>query len=69
MKKIKVQVNNDVLDIDSNSTIYDLLQKLGITPKGIAIAINQQIIPDKQWSSHTLLSNQEILIIQATQGG
>ncbi|WP_258928252.1 sulfur carrier protein ThiS [Flavobacterium davisii] len=37
--------------------------------KGIAIAIDQQVIPRSQWENTTVHSNQKIIIIKATQGG
>ena len=37
--------------------------------KGIAVAINNQVVPQKHWSSTQLQSNDTILIITATQGG
>lgn len=37
--------------------------------KGIAVAINSQVVPRSLWASTTLQNNDAILIITATQGG
>ncbi len=37
--------------------------------RGIAIAVNQQVVPKNQWSDYQLNENDEVLIIKATQGG
>ncbi|MDN3670866.1 sulfur carrier protein ThiS [Echinicola jeungdonensis] len=37
--------------------------------RGIAIAVNQQVVPKIQWSDFQLNENDEVLIIKATQGG
>lgn len=37
--------------------------------KGIAVALNNQVVPQKHWGSTQLKSNDTILIITATQGG
>lgn len=37
--------------------------------KGIAVALNNQVIPRKDWTSTPLHPNDTILIITATQGG
>ncbi|KAA5532082.1 sulfur carrier protein ThiS [Paenimyroides baculatum] len=37
--------------------------------KGIAVALNNQVVPQKHWGSAQLKSNDTILIITATQGG
>ncbi|XKW62117.1 sulfur carrier protein ThiS [Tenacibaculum maritimum] len=40
-----------------------------IESSGIAIAVNNVIITKKNWSLQLLQSNDDILIISATQGG
>jgi len=37
--------------------------------KGIAVALNNQVIPKNSWSDQLLNDNDSILIITATQGG
>ena len=37
--------------------------------KGIAVAINQQVIPKARWADTPLQEQDQILIISATQGG
>lgn len=37
--------------------------------KGIAVALNNQVIPREDWNSTSLHPNDTILIITATQGG
>ena len=39
------------------------------TQNGIAVAINQEVIPKSDWENTWLDSSQQILIIRATQGG
>ncbi|WP_206367412.1 sulfur carrier protein ThiS [Sphingobacterium sp. SGR-19] len=37
--------------------------------KGIAVAVNNQVVPKTQWASTVLQDSDSILIITATQGG
>jgi sulfur carrier protein len=37
--------------------------------KGIAIAVNQEIVPKANWATHLLNPGDYITIIKATQGG
>jgi len=37
--------------------------------KGIAVAVNNMVIPKSEWHSKTIDANDNILIIKATQGG
>lgn len=60
IKQFQADVLNiqDVLDIENS-------QK----QNGIAVAINNIVIPKSNWNSHILQETDEILIISATQGG
>lgn len=37
--------------------------------KGIAVALNQSVVPRTEWNNKTIAQNDRILIIKATQGG
>lgn len=66
---ITVKINNQPKRITDHSSVTQLLQQLEQPEHGIAVAINQQIITKTEWSSKTIAANDDILIIQATQGG
>ena len=36
---------------------------------GIAVAINETVVPKSQWTSTLLQENDKVLIIKASQGG
>jgi len=67
-----------ILNINHQSKIYpsslanleELIHlELKSNNKGIAVALNQQVIPKDSWSQTPLKENDSILIITATQGG
>ena len=64
-----VKVNNQSKEIPNNSSVAQLLQQLMQPENGIAVAINQQIITKTEWNSKIITEDDDILIIQATQGG
>ncbi|GAA3590960.1 sulfur carrier protein ThiS [Flavivirga amylovorans] len=66
---IKISVNETELEVEETTTISKLLTKIKSPSEGIAFAINNQIIAKELWNSHSLSSNDHVLIIQATQGG
>lgn len=66
---ITVKVNNVSKEISKQLSVADLLHQLKQTEYGIAVAINQQIITKTEWSSKLINNDDDILIIQATQGG
>lgn len=67
---MNVIVNNKSVELPDASGISALLAQLNITsPQGIAIAINEQVLPKSEWESCTLKNNDAVLLIRATQGG
>ncbi|MDD7888100.1 sulfur carrier protein ThiS [Flavivirga sp. 57AJ16] len=66
---IKISVNETVLEIEESTTISKLLTKIKSPSEGIAFAINNKIIAKELWDAYDFNSNDQVLIIQATQGG
>lgn len=52
------------------SNLYSFLEEQNLSESpGIAVAVNEVIIPSKDWSTSILRENDNILVITATQGG
>ncbi len=67
---ITVNINQQEFSFDkSNLNIIEVLQELDRAPEGIAIAKNDEVVPKLDWSNTFVISGDQILIIQATQGG
>jgi thiamine biosynthesis protein ThiS len=67
---MNVFVNNQSHDIPSGTPLSGLLFQLNIfEAKGIAVAVNDEIIFKHQWDSHQLCENDKLTVIRATQGG
>ncbi len=64
-----INVNNQSQSISENSSIKKLLEQLDILPNGIAIAINNKVISKEEWEQTMIESDDDIVIIKATQGG
>ncbi|MGE0569200.1 MAG: sulfur carrier protein ThiS [Bacteroidia bacterium] len=62
-------LNGETTDIPQNLNLFELIADKKIQTKGIAIAINQSIIPKSEWDKTLLKENDNLLIITATQGG
>ncbi|WP_103069331.1 sulfur carrier protein ThiS [Aquimarina sediminis] len=64
-----INVNNKSQSITENSSVSSLLVQLDIVANGIAVAINNDIISKEEWSKRFLQQEDQVTIIQATQGG
>lgn len=66
---IEIAINSQNKNIAKHTSIADLLVQLNQSENGIAIAINNNVIPKTDWQNFQLHSNDQLLIIKATQGG
>jgi sulfur carrier protein len=67
---MNVFVNNEKREILNQLTITQLLSQIRLnSPRGIAIAINNEVIPKSGWEKYLLNQNDKVTIIRATQGG
>jgi len=65
-----IRVNGKEMDLDTPATLLQLMQQLHLEQKkGIAVAVNQQVVPAAGREQHLLQENDQVLIIQAAQGG
>ncbi|MBQ4819779.1 sulfur carrier protein ThiS [Aquimarina sp. MMG016] len=64
-----VNVNNQSKSILKDSTVIKLLEQLDIVSKGIAVAINDEVVSKESWDHVLIQNDDQITIIQATQGG
>jgi sulfur carrier protein len=65
-----VQVNDQPRAVPPGATVASLLGELGLAErKGVAVAINGEVVGRANWASQTLAAEDRVLVIQATQGG
>jgi len=65
-----IHVNDQPRKVTSDATLEGLLHELGfVGRKGIAVAINDEVVPRSKWTSRVLVATDRVLVIQATQGG
>ncbi|MHB8261847.1 MAG: sulfur carrier protein ThiS [Bacteroidia bacterium] len=65
-----VFINNTSCLIDADASLSSALQQQGLlTQKGIAVAVNNTVIPKADWQQKVLNDQDKITIIRATQGG
>lgn len=68
---MNLQLNGEPKTLDTDSlTVAELLERLDITQRrGVAIAVNNSVVPRSQWDDHALEEGDAVEIIRATQGG
>lgn len=64
-------INGDAQELPANASVTTVLEELGIsaTRQGMAVAVNEQIVPRSEWEKLELSENDRIEIVHAVQGG
>jgi len=65
---VKIRVNADDLEVDEHTTVVALLQSLGYPDRGIAVAVDQAVLPRSAWAT-TLSDGAQLEVVTAVQGG
>ncbi len=66
---ITIVLNGNDEQLNSNTSIMQLLEKLALSEKRLAVEVNQQIIPRSNFASFTLNEQDKVEIVQAIGGG
>ena len=66
---VTIVLNGETTELEANCNIEQLLQKLNIENKRLAVEINQEIIPRSEFSSQTFNDMDKVEIVQAIGGG
>ncbi|TDD70249.1 sulfur carrier protein ThiS [Jiangella aurantiaca] len=70
-----VTINGDVVAFDTGATLGDVVLRTMTKPdgtysdSGIAVAVNQIVVPRSDWAATPLQPDDKIEIISAVQGG
>ncbi|MBI3133993.1 MAG: sulfur carrier protein ThiS [Bacteroidetes bacterium] len=68
---MEIVINNQPKSFDTNGiTVQEVLNhEMPGGQKGIAVAINNVVVPKTEWNTTVIHPNDTLLIIKATQGG
>ncbi|MGI4751886.1 MAG: sulfur carrier protein ThiS [Janthinobacterium lividum] len=67
---MEVTVNQQNFTVSETCSVAQLLALVfDRMATGIAVAVNQTIVPKADWNTHLLHPHDQIILIKATQGG
>lgn len=64
-----VRINNKETELTDGMTIANLATTEKLPEKGVAIAVNNEIVPRTKWNEHTINNGDDIIILKAFCGG
>jgi sulfur carrier protein len=66
---MQVQVNGDWREFPDGSTVAALLSTLGTPERGVAVALDGEVVRRGQWSEVVVEKGSSLDILTAVQGG
>ncbi len=66
---MNVTLNGSPRELDDGATIADVLALLDAPDRGVAVAIDAEVVPRGEWAAVTLRDGARIEVVQAVQGG
>ena len=68
-ERMQIIVNNKAMELAEESTLSTLAETLRLPEKGVAVAVNNQMIPREEWSETRLQEQAQVVVIKAACGG
>lgn len=66
---MKVLLNQNECHVAENTTVLTLLTENQLAQSGVAVAVNNQLIPQSDWSEYRLNPEDNLSVFQAIAGG
>jgi sulfur carrier protein len=64
-----VTVNGEERSMPADATVASLLEGLSAPARGVAVAVDGEVVPRAQWPASTLRDGARIEVVVAIQGG
>ena len=66
---MKIKVNNKETELTQGNNVASLAQQLELPEQGVAVALNNRMIPRSQWAEQEIKEGDSLVIIKAACGG
>jgi sulfur carrier protein len=65
---MNVTVNNEDVQLDEQTTVAQLVARMGFPDRGIAVAVDWSVLPRAEWET-PLRDGARVEVVTAVQGG
>lgn len=65
---MRIVVNNEDVHLDDQTTVAQLVARMGFPEKGIAVAVDWSVLPRAEWET-PLRDGARVEVVTAVQGG
>jgi sulfur carrier protein len=64
-----VTLNGEPRELPENATVESAVRELGAPNRGVAVALDGEVVPRGDWASTRVRDGQEVEVLRAVQGG
>ena len=64
-----VVVNGERREVGEKATVASLVEQLSAPPRGVAVAIDGEVVPRGRWAATSLPDGAHVEVVAAIQGG
>jgi sulfur carrier protein len=64
-----ISINGEPADVPPGTTVAQLLADRGAPDRGVAVAIDGEVVPRGAWAATTVEDDAKIEVVMAVQGG
>ncbi len=65
---MKIRINDKETETGA-VTLLELASEMGLPEKGVAMAVNNMLVPREEWSETSVMEGSDIVIVKAFCGG
>jgi sulfur carrier protein len=66
---MRVTVNGEEADLPVGTSVADLIALLELEPRGIAVAVDGEVVTRRTWGERPLAAGERVEILSIAQGG
>ena len=66
---MNVVVNGEARELESGATVQTVLATLDVPDRGVAVAVDAEVVPRGEWQTHELGEGARVEVLRAIQGG
>jgi sulfur carrier protein len=66
---VKLLVNGESRDLRDGATVADLVGQVSGGRRGVAVAVNGDVVPRRDWEATRLAAEDRVEVLSAIQGG
>jgi sulfur carrier protein len=66
---LRVTVNGEATELQAGTSVAQLVASLDIEPRGIAVAVDGEVVTRRTWGERPLVDGERVEILSIAQGG